>query len=306
VPFLLGLADAAEVGREQVVTLQTAELFCEFTLVRTGALDDGDLAVVVADAAGHPAEEGEGGDMAGVEGLGTFAGIGHGKACPAVGQGEDEERSLKALSGDDDGGVAVVALGLAGRMAQGDEDLGLRLLEGAHGLADDAGTAAIVMLVAEAIEDASGGMALLGGRGLILVENLLNDGEERSENRAWPWLGLLVGLGFGLVNDLVDGAEVEVVLPAGLPETQLAAADPPTDLRPKFHVGEHSCLPLSGPRCTLSVAVWRSGALHFSVGTALHFSVGVYICQGAAAEAPPTQVERTDYRCGSPSHHLSR
>ena len=97
-------------------------------------------------------------------------------------------------------------------------------------------------------------------------------------------MGLLGRLGLGLMDDLVDGAEIEAVLPAGLPEAQLAAEDALADLRPDFHVGEHSCLPLSGPWRALRVAGWRSGALHFSVVTALHFSVGIYIprfCRGA-------------------------
>src|SRR5262245_53138815 len=42
------------------------------------------------------------------------------------------------------------------------------------------------------------------------------------------------------------------------------------------NTGEHSCLPLSGPKAALSVTDWRSGALHFLVGTALHFFVGKY------------------------------
>ena len=119
--------------------------------------------------------------------------------------------------------VAVVALGLARRVAQGYEDLGLRLLQSPHRVADDAGATPVVMLVAEAIIDASGGVALLGRGVLVVVEDLLDDGEERSENRSRTWRGLPVGRGLGLVNDRVGGAEVEVILQASLPEAQLSA-----------------------------------------------------------------------------------
>jgi hypothetical protein len=86
------------------------------------------------------------------------------------------------------------------------------------------------MLIAEAIVDASGGVALLGRGGLVVAEDLLDDGQERSENGTRSLLWLPVGLRFGVMNDLVDGAEVEVILQAGLPETQLAAEDPSANL----------------------------------------------------------------------------
>jgi hypothetical protein len=53
-----------------------------------------------------------------------------------------------ADAGDDDLGATEVGLGLAGRVEQGHEDLGLGLLAGADGVADDAGTASVIVLVA--------------------------------------------------------------------------------------------------------------------------------------------------------------
>src|SRR5262245_28180014 len=52
------------------------------------------------------------------------------------------------------------------------------------------------------------------------------------------------------------------------------------------NTGEHSCLPLSEPKAALSVTGWRSGALHFLIGTALHFLVGKY---SSLAPGPRTQ-----------------
>src|SRR5439155_18097558 len=79
-----------------------------------------------------------------------------------------------------------------------------------------------------------------------------------------------------VADDLADGPEVEAVLGARLSQTDLSGHDTAADLGPEFHVGEHSCLPLSGSRATLSLAGWRLGALHFLVGTALHFLVGIH------------------------------
>jgi hypothetical protein len=67
-----------------------------------------------------------------------------------------------------------------------------------------------------------------------------------------------------------------VILAAGLPDAQLAVEDTTPDLGPELHVGEHSCLPLSGHGCAPSLAGQRSGALHFLVVTALHFLIGIY------------------------------
>src|SRR5262249_19829863 len=66
------------------------------------------------------------------------------------------------------------------------------------------------------------------------------------------------------------------VFGASLSQADLAGQDTTPDLRPEFHVGEHSCLPLSGSGATLSLAGWRLGALHFWIGTALHFSIGIH------------------------------
>src|SRR5262245_54790194 len=188
VALLLGFTHATEVGSEKEVALQSMELGGQVAFVGPEVPGDGDLAVVVADAFGDAAEEEKGGDVSGVEGLGAFAGVSHGEASAGVGQGENEEGGATALSGNDDSGMSVIALGLAGRMKQGNEDLGLGLLEGTDGIANDTGTAAVTMFVAEAIVDASGGMALFGWGVLVIVQDLLNDGEERSENRAWAWL----------------------------------------------------------------------------------------------------------------------
>src|SRR5205823_4908522 len=94
----------------------------------------------------------------------------------------------------------------------------------------------------------------------------MDDGQEGPEDGLGSGAGLPKGGRFGLGDDLLDGAKVEVVRGGSLPQAQLAREDTATSFRPELHVGEHSCLPLSGPKAGPSVTDWRSGALHFLVG----------------------------------------
>jgi hypothetical protein len=119
-------------------------------------------------------------------------------------------------------------------------------------------------------------VTLLGRCQTILVEDLVDEGQKGSQDRFGSAGGLPEGGRFGVGDDLLDGAEVEVVMCGRLPQAQLAGQDAATDFRPQLHVGKHSCLPLSEPKAALSIPGWRLGALHFWVGTALHFLVGKY------------------------------
>ena len=246
VAFLVGLPDAAEVSGEEEVALQPAKLSSHLALVRPGVLGDGDLGVVVADAVGHAAKESEGSDVALMEGLGALTRIGSSEASATVRQGEDEEGGLAALAGHDNGGRAVVALGLAGAVQQGHEDLGLGVAAGSDGVADDAHAACVAVLVAQTLKDASSGVALLGGSRAVVCEDLLDGVQEGPQDGLGSAFELLVGAGLGLVDNFDDGAEVEVILAAGLPEAQFFAQDTATNFGPQMHVCKHSCLPLSG------------------------------------------------------------
>src|SRR5579883_1994710 len=128
--------------------LQAEEFAGQSALVRAGELGHGDLAVVVADPRGYAAEEGEGADVALVEGLGALPREDATEAGVAVRQRQHEQGGLVRDTGNDDLGAAEVHLALAGRMEQGQEDLRLRLLVGADGGADDAGTAGVAVLIA--------------------------------------------------------------------------------------------------------------------------------------------------------------
>ena len=97
----------AEVVGEQVVALQAQELTGELTL-SPHDLGDRDRGVVVADALGHPAEELEAGQVAGLEGLGALARVTGEEVGVRVGQGDDGQVGLAPLAGDLDGGLAEV------------------------------------------------------------------------------------------------------------------------------------------------------------------------------------------------------
>src|SRR5262249_54562310 len=120
--------------------------------------------------------------------------------------------------------------------------------------ADDAGAAGVAVLVAQALIDASGGVPLLGRCVAVVVEELPEGGQERAEDRLGPFLRGAGGGRLRVPDDLADGPEVEAVLGAGLAHAERAGQDAAADLGPEFHVGEHSCLPRSGSRATLSLA----------------------------------------------------
>ena len=111
--LLVAAPHVAEAMAEEKVGLQTQELTRELTLAPDDARH-GDLGVVVVGLYGHAAEEGEGGHMGVLEGLGALARVGTDEEGIRVGQAHDREVSLALLPGDRHGGLAEVELGAAG------------------------------------------------------------------------------------------------------------------------------------------------------------------------------------------------
>src|SRR5262249_29344841 len=173
-PLLVGAADQAEVGIEEIITLQPFKRFSQATAPPLDDLEDGDPAVVVADPAGDAAEEREAADMPLQEGLGAFAREQAAEHGAGDGQGHDEEGRLDRPAGDDQFGLAEVGLGLLGAMRDRYEDLGVSLPPGADGVADDAQAAAVAEFVAEPLADPRGGVPLLGGRRAVGLEDLMD------------------------------------------------------------------------------------------------------------------------------------
>jgi hypothetical protein len=250
----MGLTYPTKMSGEGEMGLQPEEFPGQLALARPGQLGDGNLAVVVADPRRHAAEEGEGAGMALVEGLRAFPGEEATEAGVAGRQRQDEQGGLIPHAGDDHPGAAEVHLALAGRVEQRHEDLGLGLLVGADGIADDAGAPRVALLVAQALIDTSSGVTLLGRCLAVVVDELLQNGQERAEDRFGAGLRGAEGQRLRVSDELADRPEIEMVFGASLSHADLAGQDAPTDLGPKSHVGEHSCLPLSGSRATLSLA----------------------------------------------------
>ena len=136
-------------------------------------------------------------------------------------------------------GLAEVDLGLAGRVGQRDEDLGGPGLPGGDGLLDDGLAAFVAVLVAEPLEDPLGGVPLLP-RGLpVVLEDLVDDGQEGAELGPGPGAVPAVAGRLGVVEDLLERVPVDVELAAGGALAEAVDEDAAADLGPVLHVGEH-------------------------------------------------------------------
>jgi hypothetical protein len=171
-----------------------------------------------------------------LERLGTLAREQAGEAGVAVGQRQHEQGGLVPRLGDHHLGPAEVALGLPGRVRQRHEGLGLALLPGRDRGTHDAGTAGVVVLVFETLVDSPRRVPLLGRGVPVLLQDPLDDGQESVEDRLGPRAALAERGWLLVVDDLVDGAEVEPVDAGRLTQAQLAGEDAATDLSPGLHV----------------------------------------------------------------------
>jgi len=131
-------------------------------------------------------------------------------------------------------------LSLARSVLQGDEDLGLSLFPKADGIADDAGAAGIAKLIAETVKEACGGMALLRWSGSILVEDAVDDGQERPQLGLGARDGVLVARWCGRREDSRECRPVEVVFPASGAFGEFPQKNAAADLSPVVHIGVHS------------------------------------------------------------------
>ena len=202
-------------------------------------LGDGDPGVVVADPPRHPAEEGEGPDVALEERLGALAREGDDEDRVGVRQGHDEQGDLGGLAIEMDLGLAEIDLGLARGMGQRDEDLGGPEPPGGDRLLDDGQAALVAVLVAEPLEDPAGGVPLLPGGLLVGLEDLVDDGQEGFELGLGPGDGPAVSGRLGVVEDLLERVPVDVELAADGSFALAVDEDATADLGPVLHVGEH-------------------------------------------------------------------
>ena len=136
------------------------------------------LGVVVQDASGHSAQEGERRDVAVQEGLGGLGRVGLDEASVAMGQVNDEAVGFLFHPADDHHGLAKVALGVARRMGQWHEHLLRPAAVLPHVVLDYGVLAAEPMLVPESLEDPLVCVALLPGTPEVVFQDLVDDGGE--------------------------------------------------------------------------------------------------------------------------------
>jgi hypothetical protein len=130
-----------------------------------------------------------------------------------------------ADASDDDLGAAEVHLSLSGWVEQRQEDLSLGLPVDADRGADDAGAARVAVLVAQAFIDASCGVTLLGRCVAVIVKDLLEDGQEGTENGLGSGLGGVEGRRFRRQPPRPDKVKIKGAVEQRLIE--LACRDPP-------------------------------------------------------------------------------
>ena len=129
--------------------------------------------------------------------------------------------------------------GLTRAVSQGDEDLGGAEPPGGDGFLDDGDAAGVTVLVAEPLEDAAGGVTLLPRGLLVVLEDLVDDGEECLELRLRSRCLATVTRRLGVLEDLLEGIPVDAVFAAGGALAQAVDQDATADLGPDLHVGVH-------------------------------------------------------------------
>ena len=177
-PLVVALAGTAEPVIEQVVGLEFREGPGAFTASIPQYPGHRQLGVVVQDALGHSAQEGECRHVAVQEGLGGLGRVGLDEASVAMGQVQDEAVGFLFHPADDHQGLAKVALGVARRMGQGHKHLLRPAAMLPHVVLDYGVLAAEPMLVPESLEDPLGCVALLPGTPEVVYQDLVDDGGE--------------------------------------------------------------------------------------------------------------------------------
>jgi hypothetical protein len=95
------------------------------------------------------------------------------------------------------------------------------------------------VLVAKPLEDAAGGVPLLPRGFLVVLEDLVDDGQERIELGPGTWDRTAIARRFGVLEDLLESVPVDVVRAAGSALAQAVDEDATANLGPDLHVGVH-------------------------------------------------------------------
>ena len=154
-----------------------------------------------------------------------------------VRQGHHEESDGGGPAVESDLSLAEVDLGFARAVDQGDENHDGTKPPGGNGFLDDGQAAGVAVLVAEPLEDAASRVPLLPRGLLVVLEELVDEGKERSEFGPGAWDRTAVAGRFSVLKELLERVPVDVVLAAGGAFAQAVDQDATANLGPAFHVG---------------------------------------------------------------------
>jgi len=226
--------------REEEVALEPQELRCQFAV---GPFEDflhRDRGVVIRDLGGHASEELERLVVGRLEGLGALAWKGRDEEGVRVGQAHHRQGGLHPYAGDLDDRLAEVELGLARWLGERHEDLRVATSTLRDQSANLALGAAVAVLVTQPLEDPLGGVALLLGRGLVVLEDLIDYPEEGSELGSGPFTrALLIARRLDVLEHLFQRVMTDLVLPADLALGHLLDQNSSANLRPNLHIAVH-------------------------------------------------------------------
>src|SRR5207253_2174915 len=148
------------------------------------------LGIAPAGLFGDAAEEVEGSDHAGQDGLGALERQRQDEGCVGIGPGGDQERNEPPSVGKVDMDVTEIGLeALAWEMSQGDERLAMVAAVFEQVALDLAVTSAVAVLVLEAPKQLHGGVALLGRRLLVVGPDLVDEPHDGTQDGSGPISG---------------------------------------------------------------------------------------------------------------------
>jgi hypothetical protein len=122
------------------------------------------------------------------EGFRRLRRIGHNEAGVAVRQVHAQEMDLALHPANDAQRFAKIGLGMSRRMRQRNEHLLATLVPAGHVVLHDRHPAGKAVLVPKPLVDPLRGMPLLGRASLVLIQDPLDDPDERLQLRSHRWL----------------------------------------------------------------------------------------------------------------------
>jgi hypothetical protein len=181
VRLLVAAGGLAETRGEVVMAGQSLVAGMQAAFASLQDLEGDGGRVVPPDFARHAGEELEGLEHAVQNGLGLLAGQGDGEGEMGVRPGHQEDGHEASALGKIDGDVTEIALGTrAGRVAEWEEGFSLGAASGLDVAPNLITTSRIAILLNEALVELGGEVALLGRCLQVVLEDLADDGLERS------------------------------------------------------------------------------------------------------------------------------